>query len=398
MKNVEEIKVATRDAVGQLEQRYGRKRVYIAGGIIAFFLVLIFFRLIAAIPKKQQPPPPRPVIVTKVITKDVPRYIDEIGTCTALESVQIQAQVGGQITARLFKDGADIKKGDPLFTIDPRPYQAALDQAKAQAALDDVNLKRQQELRARNVNSPQDIDTAEANARKSAAAAAAAQVNLDYCNIRSPIDGRAGLRAIDVGNVVTGGTAGGTNLLTIEKFDPIYTDFTIAENDMAQVRRYLGGPNVKVQTDSPDDNARPLLGDLYFIDNAVQPGSGTVKARGITPNPDRVLWPGEFVRVRLILDQLTGAKLVPSQTVQISQQGPFVFVVKPDNTVEQRPVKPGQRQEGDMMVIEEGVKADETVVVTGQLALAPGVKVAPQQMNAPPSPANTSPSGEVGSK
>ena len=398
MKNVEEIKVATRDAVGQLEQRYGRKRVYLVGGIAAFFLVLILFRLIAAIPKRQPPPPPRPVVVTKVITKDVPRYIDEIGTCTAIESVQIQAQVGGQITARLFQDGADVKKGDPLFTIDPRPYQAALDQAKAQAALDQVNLTRQQELRARNVNSPQDIDTAEANARKSTAAAAAAQVNLDYCNIRSPIDGRAGLRAIDVGNVVTGGNAGGTNLLTIEKFDPIYTDFTIAENDMAQVRRYLGGPNVKVQTDSPDDNASPLIGDLYFIDNAVQPGSGTVKARGITPNPDRVLWPGEFVRVRLILDQLTGAKLVPSQTVQISQQGHFVFVVKPDNTVEQRPVKPGQRQDGDMMVIEEGVKADETVVVTGQLALAPGVKIAPQQMNAPPSSANTSPSGAVGSK
>jgi multidrug efflux system membrane fusion protein len=405
MKNVDELKgatrevvTATREVVDQLEQRYGRKRVYIAGGIIAFFLVLILFRVVASIPKKQPPPPPRPVVVTKVITKDVPRYIDEIGTCTAIESVQIQAQVGGQITARLFQDGADVKKGDPLFTIDSRPYQAALDQAKAQAALDQVTLKRQQELRARNVNSPQDIDTAEANARKSAAAAAAAQVNLDYCSIRSPIDGRAGLRAVDVGNVVSGGNAGGTILLTIEKFDPIYTDFTIAENDMAQVRRYLGGPNVKVQTDSPDDNAGPLIGDLYFIDNAVQPGSGTVKARGITPNPDRVLWPGEFVRVRLILDQLSGAKLVPSQTVQISQQGPFVFVVKPDNTVEQRTVRPGQRQDGDMMVIEDGVKPGETVVVTGQLALAPGVKVAPQPTNAPPTPANASPASALGSK
>lgn len=405
MKNVDELKgatrevvTATREVVDQLGQRYGRRRVYIAGGIIAFFLVLILFRLVSSIPKKQLPPPPRPVVVTKVITKDVPRYLDEIGTCTAIESVQIQAQVGGQITARLFQDGADVKKGDPLFTIDSRPYQAALDQAKAQAALDQVTLKRQQELRARNVNSPQDIDTAEANARKSAAAAAAAQVNLDYCSIRSPIDGRAGLRVVDVGNVVSGGNAGGTILLTIEKFDPIYTDFSIAENDMAQVRRYLGGPNVKVQTDSPDDNTGPLTGDLYFIDNAVQPGSGTVKARGITPNPNRVLWPGEFVRVRLILDQLSGAKLVPSQTVQISQQGPFVFVVKPDNTVEQRTVKPGQRQDGDMMVIEDGLRPGETVVVNGQLALAPGVKVAPQPTNAPPTPANASPTSALGSK
>ena len=405
MKNVDELKgatrevvTATREVVDQLGQRYGRKRVYVVGGIAALFLVLILFRFIAGIPKKQPPPPPRPVVVTKVITKDVPRYLDEIGTCTAIESVQIQAQVGGQITARLFQDGADVKKGDPLFTIDSRPYQAALDQAKAQAALDQVTLKRQQELRARNVNSPQDIDTAEANARKSAAAAAAAQVNLDYCSIRSPIDGRAGLRVVDVGNVVSGGNAGGTILLTIEKFDPIYTDFTIAENDMAQVRRYLGGPNVKVQTDSPDDNTGPLTGDLYFIDNAVQQGSGTVKARGITPNPGRVLWPGEFVRVRLILDQLIGANLVPSQTVQISQQGPFVFVVKPDNTIEQRAVKPGQRQDGDMMVIEDGVKPGETVVVTGQLALAPGVKVAPQPTNAPTTPANASPASALGSK
>jgi multidrug efflux system membrane fusion protein len=119
------------------------------------------------------------------------------------------------------------------------------------------------------------------------------------------------------------------------------------------------------------------MGDLYFIDKAVQPGSGTVRARGVTPNPDRALWPSEFVRVRFILDILKDATLVPSQAVQVSQSGPFVFVVKPDSTVDLRPVKPGQRQEGDLMVIE-GVKPNETVVVSGQLALSPGAKVAPQ--------------------
>src|SRR5204863_5253950 len=132
----------------------------------------------------------------------------------------------------------------------------------------------------------------------------------------------------------------------------------------------------------PDGTISPRVGDLYFIDNAVQPGSGTVKARGVTPNPDRALWPSEFVQVRFILDVLKNAMLVPSQAVQVSQSGPFVFVVKPDNTVDLRPVKPGQRQEGDLTVIESGVKPDETVVVTGQLALAPGAKVAQQPYTA----------------
>jgi len=153
------------------------------------------------------------------------------------------------------------------------------------------------------------------------------------------------------------------------------------------VRRYLGGPNVKVETRAPDGSLPPRTGDLYFIDTAVQPGAGTVKARAVTPNADHTLWPSEFVRVRFILDELKDANLVPSQTVQISQNGPFVFVVKPDNTVELRNVKPGQRQDGDMQVIEDGLKAGETVVVTGQLALAPGTKVEPKPYN-PPGPSN----------
>jgi len=332
---------------------------------------------------KTTQPPVRPVLVAKVISKDVPLYLDEIGTCAAYETVQVQAQVSGQIIARHFQDGADVKKGDLLFTIDPRPYQAALQQAQAQAALDQVTLKRQTELRARNVTAPQDFDTAQANARKSEAAAAAAQVNVDFCYIKSPINGRAGLRLVDVGNIVSGNTGSGAVLLTIQGLDPIYTDFTVAETDLALVRKYLGGPNVKVQTYSPDDKIPPRLGDLYFIDNAVQPGSGTVKARGVTPNPDHAFWPSEFVRVRFILDTIKDARLVPSQAVQISQSGPFIFVLKPDNTVDLRPVKPGQRQDGDLMVVESGIEPGETVVVTGQLALAPGTKVDPKPYNAP---------------
>jgi multidrug efflux system membrane fusion protein len=350
------------------------KWAYLLFIILAAFVCYRTFQRTVSQGKAAQPPA-RPALVAKVVTKDVPLYLDEIGTCAAYETVQVQAQVSGKIMARHFQDGSDVKKGDPLFTIDPRPYQAALDQAKAQAALDQVTLKRQADLSARKVISPQDYDTAVANAQKSQAAAEAAQVNLDYCYIKSPINGRVGLRNVDVGNLVGPSTP---PLVTIQGLDPIYTDFTVAENDLPLVRKYLGGPNVKVQTYLSDGSIAPRTGDLYFIDNAVQPGSGTVKARGVAPNPDRALWPSEFVRVRFILDMLKNATLVPSQAVQVSQAGPFVFVVKPDNTVDLRPIKPGQRQDGDLTVIESGVKPDETVVVTGQLALSPGAKVVPQ--------------------
>jgi multidrug efflux system membrane fusion protein len=353
-------------------------------GYLLFAILVLFFGWRFYVQKKNaakaNQPPVRPVLVTKVVTKDVPIYLDEIGTCAAYETVQVQAQVTGVITSRHFQDGSEVKKGDLLFTIDPRPYQAAVDQAKAQTVLDQITLKRQQELRARNVVSPQDLDTAQANTHKSEAVAEAAQVNLDYCYIKSPINGRVGLRNVDIGNLVNPSSP---SLVTIQGLDPIYTDFTVAETDLAVVRKYLGGPNVKVETRDPDGKVAPRLGDLYFIDNAVQPGSGTVKARAVTPNPDRALWPMEFVRVRFILDQISDAKLVPSQAVQISQNGPFVFVVKPDNTVDLRPVKPGQRQDGDLTVIESGLKADETVVVTGQLALAPGSHVDPKPYAAP---------------
>jgi len=351
---------------------------------VVFAVLVVFFIWRAYVGKrnagKANQPPVRPVFVAKVVTKDVPVYLDEIGACAAYETVQIQAQVSGQILERHFQDGADVKKGDLLFTIDPRPYQAALEQAKAQAVLDQITLKRQQELRARNVISPQDLDTAQANTHKSEAAAQAAQVNFDYCYIKSPINGRVGLRNVDAGNIVG---PGGTPLVTIQGLDPIYTDFTVAETDLGFVRKYLGGPNIKVETRSPDGSFAPRLGDLYFIDTAIQPGAGTVKARAVTPNPDHALWPMQFVRVRFILDQLKDAKLVPSQAVQISQNGPFIFVVKADHTVDLRPVKPGQRQDGDLMVVESGIQPDESVVVTGQLALAPGTRVDPRPYNAP---------------
>lgn len=372
--------------VASRARRTRGKGLYYLIGAIAVVALLLFLRAAGAKKKETPPPAPRPVETAKVIEEDVPLYLDEIGSCAAAETVQVQAQVSGQIIERHFEDGAEVKKGDLLFTIDPRPYQASLDQARGQLAqaqaqlvLDQITLKRQQELRARNVTSAQEFDVAqgtvksdEAKVQSGEAAVAAAQVNFDNCTVRSPIDGRTGVRNVDTGNVV--GPAGATSLVTIQGLDPIYTDFAIAEPDVSLVRRYLKGPKLEVLTDAEDDSLPPRSGQLSFIDNAVQPGSGTVRARAVTPNTDRALWPSQFVRVRLILETLKGAKLVPTGAVQTGQNGPYLFVVKPDSTLDLRQVKAGQRQ-GDLMVVTEGVQTDESVVVSGQLQLAPGAKV-----------------------
>lgn len=331
--------------------------------------------------KKAGGPPERAarsVLVAKVTAQDVPLYLDEIGTTAPFETVDVKPQVTGQIISREFTDGAEVKKGDLLFRIDPRPYEATLAAAKADAALAQANLKRITELQAKNVTATQEMDTARANAMRTEAAVASAQVNLDFCSIRAPIDGRVGLRNVDVGNVVSPG--GATPLVTIQGLDPIYTDFTVAEPDLPLVRSYLNNPNLKVMTDAEDDKVEPRTGEMYFIDNAVQPGAGTVKVRAVTPNPDRALWPSQFVRVRLILDNLKDATLVPGGAVQIGQNGPYVFVVKPDSTLDLRQVKPGQTH-GDLTVINEGVRAGEMVVVSGQLQLSPGAKVVAKEVD-----------------
>jgi len=374
MTAVSKVSSATRETVGDLEQRFGRKRLYVFAGLAGLVILVLLFRGFFGGHKPPPSPPARPVSVAKVITRDVPLYLDEIGACAAFESVQVQAQVSGQITERHFKDGADVKKGDLLFTIDPRPYQAALDSAKADLFLAQANLNRQTELAAKNVTATQDLDTAKANAMRAEAAVATAQVNLDYCSIRSPINGRIGLRQVDVGNTITSGSSGAI-LVHIDNLDPIYTDFTVAEPDIPLVRRYLGGPNLKVLTDAEGDNIPPREGNLYFIANTLQPGTGTVQARAITPNHDHALWPSQFVQVRLILDQLKSAMLVPNNAVQIGQNGPYIFVVKKDSTLDLRQVEPGQAQAGNLTVIKKGVKPGETVVTAGQLQLAPGTRV-----------------------
>jgi len=382
MISADKISITGREMARNRDRRFGRKWIYLGTGTIGLIILLLLVRIWSP---RQTPgaPPARPVSVAEVITKDVPLYLDEIGTCTAFESVQVQAQVAGQIVERHFKDGADVKKGDLLFTIDKRPFQAALDAAKADNILAQANLKRQLELQAKDVTATQDLDTARANAMRTQAVVDAAQVNLDYCSIRSPINGRIGLRRVDVGNTVTSGSNGAV-LVAIDNLDPIYTDFTVAEPDLPLVRRYLGGPNLKVLTDAEADNIPPREGSLYFMANTLQPGTGTAQARAVTPNPDHALWPSQFVHVRLVLDTIKNARLVPNGAVQIGQNGPYIFVVKKDSTLDLRQVQPGQKQSGDLTVIKEGVEPGETVVVRGQLQLAPGTKVIVKEEAQPP--------------
>lgn len=385
--------------------------------------------------------PPTSVTTTVAAVEDVPVYLDEIGKTVAIDDVAIVPQVGGKMTARHVKDGEDVTKGQLLAEIDPRPFEASLASAKAslaqsQASLSLANLEfeRVNALQGTNAVSKQEFDqrksnvaVAEAQVKSAEAAVMTASLDLEYTKIHSPIDGRAGAWLVDPGNVVK---ANEGTLIVVQSLDPIYAEFTINENDLGTVRKYIATrgldmrdpeKGIKVQVDIPGDSAKirnalgtpapatqpgkntagPREGTLVFLDNAVQSATGTVKLRAQLPNKDRYFWPGQFVNVRLVLTTKKDAVLVPVRAQQISQQGPFVYVAhegeveKPDKTkvkgmvAELRPIKPGQRQ-GDRMVVESGVAAGEQVIVTGQMMVQPGGLVAiaqpPQQAPAPGQP------------
>lgn len=348
------------------------------------------------------PRPPAPVVVADAVARDVPVYLDEIGRTTASEVVSIQAQASGRITEILFTDGAELTKGQPLFTIDPRPYQAALDQAKASLAQDQANLTlaKQEFERVRGLLDAKAVSKEDFEQRQNAvtvaesrlqgdqAAIETAQVNLDYCFIKSPINGRAGQRLVDLGNVVT--DKSGTSLLTIQKLNPIYADFTINERDLARVRENMANHTLKVQVKLPSEPGDGREGDLTFLDNAVQNATGTIKLRATLANADAHFWPGQFVNVRLVLKVLKDAVLVPSAAPQIGQKGAYVFVIKANETAEQRPVTLGQRQ-GEMVVVESGMKAGEHVVIDGQMSVMPGgpVRILPSSPTTAPAHAPT---------
>lgn len=331
--------------------------------------------------------PPVPVVtVATAAMYDVPVYLDEIGKNGAFESVTVTPQVGGRITERHFEDGANLHTGQLLFVIDPRPYQAQLDsaqatlsQAKASLELAKIQFARDAGLVGTKAISQQDYDTKKSTvdvdqAQVDAAEAAleTARLNLEYCFIRSPIEGRAGARLVDIGNVVQPNT---TSLLLIQRLDPIYADFTITERDLPEVQQEMKLGTLKAEVRLPSEpDGRGRTGQLTFLDNAVQNGTGTVNLRATIPNADHHFWPGQFVDVKLVLATEKGAVLVPNQATQISQKGPYVYVVRSDGTAELRPVKLGQRQGSDV-VVRDGLRAGENVVMTGQLMVVPGFKV-----------------------
>jgi membrane fusion protein, multidrug efflux system len=333
------------------------------------------------------PAMPAPLVtVVKATAQDVPRYLDEIGRNAAFESVTVTPQVGGRVVERHFQDGENLKKGQLLFVIDPRPYKAQVDsaqatlaQAKAALELAKIQFARDQEVIGTRAISKQDYDTKknavdvdQAQVEAAEATLETAKLNLEYCYIHSPIDGRAGARLVDVGNVVQ---ANATSLLSIQRLDPIYANFTITEGDLPGVQKQMSSGILRAAVRLPSDVENAARsGRVEFLDNAVQNGSGTVNLRATMSNADHHFWPGQFVDVKLVLSTEKGAVLIPNQATQISQQGPFVYVVKSDDTAELRPVKLGQRQ-GDQVVVTEGVVANERVVLAGQMLVRPGGKV-----------------------
>jgi len=361
-------------------------------GMLRLYLGIAVFLLVGATAagcdRKTSAPPERPaapVTVAAAIADEVPVYIDAVGRIVAREVVSVQPQVSGQIVKIHFIDGAEVRAGQVLFSIDPRPFQAQLNQAEANLAeaqaslnLAKTNFARVQNVTDQRAVSRQDYDTkknavdiAEAQVRQNRAAAERARLDLEYCTIRAPIDGRAGQRLVDVGNIVS---ANNRILLVIQRLDPIYADFTVTERELGAVQKNMARRALRVEVSLPDETAKPRQGKLTFLDNAVQEGSGTVKLRATVANADRRFWPGRFIKVRLVLDSLPQAVLVPASAPQMSANGTFLYVVRQDSTAEQRAVKLGQRQ-GDLVVVDEGLKSGEQVVVRGQLGVTPGGKV-----------------------
>jgi multidrug efflux system membrane fusion protein len=389
--------------------------------------------------------PPSPVQVTVAISQDVPTYLDAIGKTVAREVVSIQPQVSGRIMKIHFTDGANVKKGALLFTIDTRPFEANLRQAQANLSRS-VALKKQAEanlaremaqakwglvqveryrklveqgivpreqyeqlrasydsLRATAEAARAAVGSADQAIKVDAAAIESSKVQLSYCYIRSPIDGRAGQRLVDIGNVVnpggssnpnssTGGSgtgASGNALLVIERLDPIYADFTISQNRLTAVQQQMQAGTLRAEIRLPDTGGEAVVGQLTFLDNAVQNATGQVSLRATIPNVGHQFWPGRFVNIRLVLSTIHSAVLVPASAPQMSAQGSFVYIVKPDSTAEQRPVILGQRQ-GDLIVVESGVAAGENVVINGQIGVTPGGKVLIEKPRDAGNPATTS--------
>jgi multidrug efflux system membrane fusion protein len=342
-------------------------------------------------------PPAVPVLADVAVSMDVPVKLGAIGTVEALNSVAVTAQASGRVLEVAFAEGQDVNEGYVLFQIDPAPYRAALDEARAnlkrdQARLDnaEADVARYTDLVEKDYVTKQEYDlvvstaaSAKATVEADEAAVQSDSVDLDHCTIRAPIAGRTGNLLVKRGNVVGAGSQAA--MVTINQIAPIYVRFAIPEQQLPDVRRYSDQGPLSVQAFLPSDTSRVYTGKLTFIDNTVDAETGTVLLKATFPNEDRALWPGQFVQVELVLAIQANATVVPSVAVQMSQQGEYIYVIRADDTAEQRPVVRGAKLD-DKVVITSGVEAGERVVTDGQLRLTPGAKVAIKSGLAPSGP------------
>jgi len=327
-----------------------------------------------------------PVNVAAAQQQTVPVVITGIGNVEAFSTVSIKARVDGQIVEVKFREGQPVTKGEVLFRIDPRPYQAALRQAEANALRDKAardqalsQAKRYQELLDKNFISKEayaqirtNAETAEATAKASQAALENARLNIEYCTISSPLDGYVGKVLLQAGNLVKANDV--SSLVVINQVRPIYVNFSVPEQTLPEVRKYMGMGTLNVEVVPPDPSAPRVVGQLIFVDNAVDPTTGTIKLRAQFENREAALWPGQFVNVSLRLYEQVDAITIPSTAVQTGPDGQYVYVIGPDLLADIRKVTV-QRSDGERAIIGAGLAKGERVVTRGQLRLGPKTPV-----------------------
>jgi multidrug efflux system membrane fusion protein len=335
-----------------------------------------------------------PVTVASVVQKSMPIDIRVIGAAEAAKTVAVRAQITGELTSVNFTEGDDVRQGQVLFTLDRRPLEAALQQAEANLARDTAqatNAKAQsvryQDLLKRGIATREQVDQITTNAAALEATVGAdraalenARVQLQYATISAPISGRTGTLMVHAGNLVRANDV--TPLVVINQVAPINVAFGIPESQLSDLKRYMAQGSLRVRANPPSADDEPSNGRITFVDNAVDPTTGSIKIKGSFANEKHKLWPGQFVNVQVTLTTDPGAIVVPSVAVQPGQQGPYVFVVKTDQTVDMRNVVVA-RISGTQTVIKEGVKPGDTVVTDGQLRLVPGSKISVKAADAP---------------
>jgi membrane fusion protein, multidrug efflux system len=314
-----------------------------------------------------------PVLVAQAIVTNLPVQINPppVGHVTPYSTVTIRPQIGGIISEVHFQQGQEVKQGDLLFTIDPRPMQAALAHDKAQLENAGIQYNREQKLFDQKLISQDEYDTSRATRDALAATVQTDELNLSFTEIRSPIDGVAGALQFYQGNVVK---APDDTLVTLNQIHPIYVQFGVPELYLPEIQRERRDKSLSVDAMFEGLNGPPPQGELTFIDNTVDPSTGMIQLRATFPNERSRLWPGQFVTAVLTLSELTNAVVVPSSAVQTGQNGEYLYVVKPDQTAEERPVTVGLTYQA-LTVVQKGLKAGEIVVTDGQLRLTPGAKV-----------------------